>query len=270
MARPRGDGPVAITAHSYETLALNTTLAYPAPYSSREGDHFDYWWHLIQYAFDLPDPSTFPELPISAEDLPLVKRYCSAADDLAGSQFLAHPTQLSISFNENSHELVTKVYPPTENVRGFSVLLRQFHSNKETACFHKVQGALRRACTLLPTATESQLASRHLGLWARAAGQARGTLIKVLVGRRLIERGLMGPGPVPAEDESPERLISLFNYGEDIHWGKRRDDLSALGVDDFTQAWARMNFFEAASGLAHLYMGFAVLARSALGSTFPD
>ncbi len=82
-------------AHSYETLALNTPIAYLAPYSSREGDHFDYWWHLIQYAFDLPDPSAFPELSISAEDLPLVKRYCSAADDLAGSQFLAHPTQLS-------------------------------------------------------------------------------------------------------------------------------------------------------------------------------
>ncbi len=71
-----------------------------------------------------------------------------------------------------------------------------------------------------------------------------------------------------AERRVADALTTL--HVEDIHWGKRRDDLSALGVDDFNQAWARMHFFEAASGLAHLYMGFAVLVRSALGSTFPD
>jgi hypothetical protein len=261
----RGDGTVTVTARSFETLAANYPLPFRAPFSRAKGDHFEYWWHLIQFAFDLPDPNSFPALPALAIDnqRTIVDRYVVAADDLSESAFLAHPTMLNVKVGGSGFgEQITRAFPPNENIRGFSVLLRQFHGPAEPASFNNVQRILRRANDLADD-MHRQTRFQSLSAWGRAAGRLRAFQVKVLVGRRLYREGRFGPGPFPGEELSPEQLISLYNYGEDIHWGRQRDDLSALGVDTFAAAWQRMNFFEGTAALAHLYLGFAQLVRAA-------
>ena len=73
---------------------------------------------------------------------------------------------------------------------------------------------------------------------------------------------------MPGEEYSPHYLIGLFNYGEDIHWGDRRDELAAFNRDPFWSGWQRLYFFEAVSSLAYVYLGFSVLVEAALRS--PD
>jgi hypothetical protein len=59
-------------------------------------------------------------------------------------------------------------------------------------------------------------------------------------------------------------LISIYNYGEDIHWGDKRDQVAAWDASPFDSAWMRMACFEAMAGLAHVYLGFAQLVDAVL------
>ena len=54
-----------------------------------------------------------------------------------------------------------------------------------------------------------------------SSGRAcRGYSLKLLVAKRLEELGKIGPGPHANEHlPGPEMLISIYNYGDDIHWG---------------------------------------------------
>lgn len=192
-----GAETVEVTARSFETLAAGYPLAWPAPYSRAARDHFEYWW--------LPPV-------LSADDQALLARYTTAADDLADSAFLAHPTALEVRVGPDAEDAITAAFPPNENIRGFSVLLRQFHSNGETASFTNAQAALRRAND---AAGDGNTERRRVDLsaWGRAAGQLRAWQLKVLVGRRLHREGRFGPGPFPGEEQSPETLLSIYHYG---------------------------------------------------------
>jgi hypothetical protein len=59
-------------------------------------------------------------------------------------------------------------------------------------------------------------------------------------------------------------LISIYNYGDDIHWGEKRQQVAAWNEFPFDSAWTRMACFEAMNGLAHIYLGFAQLVDAAL------
>lgn len=261
-----GSAPVRVTVRSFEILAADCPLSFGAPFSRAPGDHFEYWWHLIQYAFELPDPRTFPPLqPLPPQpDRVVLDRYIAAASDLADSHTLHYPTKLTVEVHpERGEEKIVQSSPPNENIRGFSVLLRQFHSTGETASFNNVQRILRHA-NETSSDTERDNRTMHLRAWGRAAGQLRAFQLKVLVGRRLQDEGKFAKGP-PGDGQSPNMLISLFNYGEDIHWGRRREAVSTLNADAFHAAWTRMQFFEGVTGLAHVYLGFSLLVRQALG-----
>ncbi len=193
----------------------------------------------------------------------VLDRYCSAAAELAESTFLGYPTMMTIRPGASIEDEVERAYPPMENIRGFSVLLRQFHSKDELASFPKMRALLGRLDAEAEDA-HSTARREQLGAWGRAVGQARMHQVKALVRRRLErDRGWTLP-KLPDENQSPEQLLSLYNYGEDIHWGRKRETLAALGVDPLEAAMMRMHFFEAATGLAHLYLGFAVLVEAAL------
>lgn len=67
------------------------------------------------------------------------------------------------------------------------------------------------------------------------------------------------------EEDTPAELIRIYEYGDLIHWDKRSAQVAAFGQDRFTESDRRLAFLDAASGLAHLYIGFAELARTAIG-----
>ncbi len=64
---------------------------------------------------------------------------------------------------------------------------------------------------------------------------------------------------------SPQQVISAYQYGDLIHWG---DDskLIAVASDLFLQVRQQMEFLEAVTGLIHVYLGFSLLVRAALGT----
>ena len=91
-------------------------------------------------------------------------------------------------------------------------------------------------------------------------------LLTAMADRKVVERMHGSPlVPVPGENVRPMELISLFQYGDLIHWDKRRDAMSALIADDFKHKWATFQFLEVVIQLSHLYAGYSILARRALG-----
>ncbi len=64
---------------------------------------------------------------------------------------------------------------------------------------------------------------------------------------------------------SPTQLFSTYQYGDLIHWGSKRDALRAVESDPFDSAWTRIQFLDAATALTHLYLGFALIVKAALG-----
>jgi hypothetical protein len=267
---PRSDADtVTLTAVSFESLALARPLAFPAPLahlaSSPSG--FEYWWKLLQFAFNLPAPESIPPLPtaVSADDQRSADRYCAAAEELATSTLLGRGAGLQIRGGEHGRlETVITDFPSGEATRGFSTLFRQFYANDDKASYQAMQRLLRNANDASEDAAR-ETRKEHLNRWARAQGQLRAWPVKVLVGRRLIEEGtLFGPG-IPGEDSpSPEQLIKVFNYGELIHWGEASAELDSWKADSFKGPWRQMEFYEAVAGLAHLYNGFSLVVRSAL------
>ena len=261
---------IPIRAVSIETLAADHPIGFPPPLSehSNSPEAFEANWHLIQFVFDLPDPTTFPPFTqvVPNDSLAVLRRYTAAAAELAESAFLAHPTGVTVTvLDDGLDEQIEKSFPPRENVRGFSVLFRQFYSNEEPASCKAVQNVLWR---LNQQAADSSVNVRsdYLKAWVRAASRLRGYSLKLLVGRRLQELRRWPVGPLANEHlPGPEMLISTYSYGEDIHWGRQREQVAAYGRSEFDSAWTRMACFEAMVGLAHIYLGFAQLVGSAIG-----
>jgi hypothetical protein len=136
--RDRAARTIPIRAVSIETLAADHPIGFPPPLAehSESPDAFEANWHLIQFAFGLPDPRFFPPFKesVPADLLAVLRRYVSAAVELAESAFLAHPTGVTVNVLDGRlEEQIERNFPPKENIRGFSVLFRQFYSNDELA-----------------------------------------------------------------------------------------------------------------------------------------
>jgi len=87
---------------------------------------------------------------------------------------------------------------------------------------------------------------------------------------KLAEEGLYPP--LEAEEaksfpdpEKPEQVISTYFYGEHLHWDKDKAPLIVeRGQDPFNDGRFKLFFLQAASGLAHFYIGYSLLVRAAL------
>jgi hypothetical protein len=66
------------------------------------------------------------------------------------------------------------------------------------------------------------------------------------------------------DQRPPEQSISHYFYGDHIHWGDSAAVVEQNRESAFTDAWERLAFLNATAGLAHLYVGFAVVAEAAL------
>lgn len=257
-----------IRSVSYDALALEEPLPFALPlvYHAREPDVSEYWWRLLNFAFRLPDPYAFPQ-PDPLLEAESLHRYCDAAIDLAASQCLAHPSTMSVDVKTNERgeleESVTFDFPSAELVRGFVALFRQFYAPDEAASFAKARNLVAIAAR---ESDDSEAARRkaELGAWGKAHSRLLAHNLKELVGFALADTGRFERDGIP-DGGKPRELISVFAYGEHLHWGDQREVVREWDADAFLGPWNKMKFLEVCSGLAYFYMGFAVIVARCLG-----
>jgi hypothetical protein len=261
-----------VFARSFESLATDSTaLRFPAPFADRAADPagFEFWWKMLEFVFQLPDPSSFPKLSVLplGPELAVLRRYIAAAEDMAGSALLSGGDGFTVRVSDDGAgiEHVDATFTGNEITRGFTTLFRQFDSAKETAGFDQVQRILRQTDGAAPDESSPERVEQ-LRRWAKARGNLRAENLKVRVGQKLRADGRW-LAPIPGEGkESPASLISMYQYGDLIHWSGNGSILES-STDPFEYALQRMAFLEAAAGLTHIYLGFALLVRAALGDT---
>jgi hypothetical protein len=232
---------------------------------------FEFWWKQLGYVFALPNPRSFPPLPdvLGDEERAVVERYEQVTARLAGSGVL---NALSEGFNirqpegPRGPEEITQNFSRADLQAGFAVFLRQCDSTdaRERASFHRVRGILDRAAA----ATSDEFRGERLAqlkAWRSAAGRLHTKSLNQLIRDKLVAEERLRAFAYD-EEHTPSELLPIYDYGDLIHWDSERSpELAAFEQDPFTASDRRLAFLDAASGLAHLYIGFAELARAAIG-----
>jgi hypothetical protein len=266
-------GQIKVEGRSFEWIATSTTsLKFPAPLAhlAPNPEGFEFWWKMLEFVFGLPSPATFPALPSVPKkaDLEALMRYIHAAEELAQSELLNGHNEMTVHVPDESHERerVETTFSSNEITRGFTTLFRQFHSKdtRDPARFMRVHEILRQAND---AAGDTHVAERRhqLDAWKKARASLLQENLKVRVGQKLRDEQRFPA--VPGEGQmSPTTLISAYQYGDLIHWGEQRSTLGVVRGDPFQEAYQRMSFLEAVAGLAHVYIGFSLLVRSAVAA----
>jgi hypothetical protein len=237
----------------------------PMAYSATDREGLEHWWRQIHYVFDLPDPRLFPSLPASAlvnDDLATLARFVQTTADLSTSQMLSFDARFEFKFNKENEPYIAGANLPGRDLQaGFAVLLRQCLSPKDPANFDAVAKILDAALKQVGDA-RADLRLDELAAWTDAIEKLRQRSLEQLVRDRLV-----------SEEDSkvfeyeratkPGKLLRTLNYGDLIHWGDYRGYVVAETDDEVESVMQRMDYFEAAAGLAHLLVGFGVLVRAA-------
>jgi hypothetical protein len=231
---------------------------------------FKYWWAQLQFVFDVTDPRSFGGLPegVGEAQRRLVTRYIETARVLATSAQLSAPDHVTFTFeretDESFGESIEPSFSPPDVMAGFSVYFRQCYADKETANFNRVMAILNAAKVRASQASE-------LRRWGLMVKHLRAKSLQQLLLVRLHEEGLWPPldesDRAGFQQQSPERIIGEYFYGDHIHWDRQAEVVESRRESAFLDAWHRMAFRDATSALAHAYIGFAVLAEHALESS---
>ena len=163
-------------------------------------------------------------------------------------------------------EEIEAQFSGTDVQAGFAVLLRQCDSPKERADFERVRNLLWVKSQSEPDDSHAERL-RQLTAWGAARKQLKVKSLNQLLRDKLARDGL--PAFQYQEEHSPTTLMSLYNYGDLIHWDKKATVIAQFETDAYIESDRRLAYLDSASGLAHLYIGFAELARSAVGRVIP-
>lgn len=272
-----GDKRGFITVQAVSPIAeiVKRPLRFEPPLIDRAPDPegFRFWWSQLEAIFEINDPRNFPSLPevMAGDERAIVDRFIEKAEELATSTALNFDGGIEVSISDDDgSETVTTNLPAPDVVAGFAALFRQFYATDERASFKAVSGILMRRAK---EASDERAEERReeLRRWGKAQGKLRMFSVERLAHEKLIDEGKFPPieevrtGGYP-DPENPQQVISTFFYGEHLHWS---EDKAAILVererDAFEDARSKLFFLQASAGLAHLYIGYSVLARSALG-----
>jgi len=259
------------TAESAAVFLLDRPLPFALPLNERISaeDAATFWWKQLDYVFGLPDPRSFTRfghrLPQTEREA--VERFVETAGDLAESGML---NSLDRGFSarkddETGEEIVQRAFGPKDSEVGMSALLRHCDSRakKDGARFEHVHQLLVAAAAQSSDELVRIEQLRQLELWRAAIEALHARSLDQCVRDRLVaERGWKVFDY--HEHYRPDYLIRVYDYGDMLHWPRKTTELAALEADEFLAAANRHSFFEAMAGLAHLYVGFGELARTAL------
>jgi hypothetical protein len=267
---PQGER-LHVTAYTPEKLVVDAREPpFPVPMAEYvvQPSAYEFWWKQLDYVFGLGDPRGVPPLAttLAAPESNVVNRYVRIAGDLAGSSLInASDEGFHVRVPDDGvHEPdeVDKRFGGRDVLAGFAALLRQCDSPNDRAHFERVRSILWVASQAAPDPwQEARL--RELTAWSAAAKALHRKSLNQLLRDKLVTQGV---GAVQYDEEhSPVELLTVYNYGDLIHWGDRSGVVAEWEEDDYVESDRRLAYLHAAAALAHVYIGFAELARTATG-----
>jgi len=259
-----------LTVHAPEKLITDRVRP---PFDPPFSDHvtapqvFNFWWKQLDYVFGLPNPRSFPPLPaLATEELDIVRRYVRVAAELAESGVL---NALREGFNvqwpsgPTGPEEIEKRFSRKDLQVGFAGLLRQCDSSKEPAHYERVRGILWIAANAAQDDKHDERI-KQLRAWSHATKELHKKSLNQLLRDKLVQEEGLSVFEYD-EEHSPAQLLSIYNYGELLHWDKNRDIIAEFERDEYVESDRRLAYLEAAGALGHLYSGFGELARHGIG-----
>jgi hypothetical protein len=255
---------------THQDSVLPVKLNFPPPLAHLGSDPttFDYQWQLLTYAFNLPNPADFPQLPgdIPPEDLRRLTRFVEVCEKTAKYTVVAHKGGVTMTIENGVSKMEFEQTEDEETV-GFSVRFRQLHqSSVGDPDFSVVINVLEKYARQF-TDDHTDTRTDILQQWRKARGQLMNRPLQNIVCRMVLEKD--GCTEIDKfamyDDVNPVEIINLFNYGELIHYGKHSADYDEMGEDADMEGIQHNNFMQAMLGLVHLYFGFSEVIKSAIG-----
>lgn len=230
------------------------------PYADLAFDQskFEYFWGMATFAFELPDPESFPPfaVTISDEDLRTAHRFAESCRELASYETISTEFAVSISLTDGvlSH---TSTSLSREQMRGTAVLFRQLHGT-DKGSYNTVNSILSRLTQQIDDGRKPQR-MELLKAWRRAYGALQQRTVEEIVQDKLYEYA--GSFRGGRKDTPTDLLASHFN-GDLIHWGDRRDEHESHDAVD--RDLRQLDFLRSLGGLAHFYFGFSLMLARGL------
>lgn len=256
---------VAVTAVPVEDTIHPYPLNFDPPLeelAAAETKGFRRHWEKLTYAFGLPDPRDFPQLPLEEEDREILRRYVEQCRHLAGYTVISDDGRLAMSSDGPGNWQIQADLPSREAFGGTAVAFRQIHNPGEEASFSRVKGRMFKASSQLEEEQQREVRA-VMSRWADARGELMNRLLPTIVCQKVSKAP---PGhAISFRDIKPEELFLAFNYGDTIHWGEHKQQLVKLLATPGNEAYYRYALVAAILGLSHLYFGWSLLVQAALG-----
>lgn len=255
---------------TFQDSVLPVKLNFPPPLAHLGTDPstFDYQWQLLTYAFNLPDPADFPQLPgqIPEKEIRKLTRFVEVCEKTAKYTVVAHKGGVTLTLENGVQKMVIEQTEDEETV-GFSVRFRQLHSSSaddpDFSTAINILDKYARQFTDEYTDTRTDV----LKQWRKARGRLMKRPLQNIVCRMVLEKDDCQDVDKFAmyDDVNPVEIINLFNYGELIHFGKKSAEYDEMAEEPDMEAIQHNNFMQSMLGLVHLYFGFSEVIRSAIG-----
>ncbi len=257
---------------THQDSVLPVKLNFPPPLADLGSDPstFDYQWQLLTYAFNLPDPSDFAALrgQIPEKELRRLTRFIDVCEKTAKYTVVAHKGGITVTGEHGNWGLEVNETEDEETV-GFAVRFRQLHENStgepDFSAAINILDKYARQFTDEHTETRRDM----LQQWRKARAQLMNRPLQNIVARMVLEKDGLPADQIDNfamyNDVDPAELINFFNYSELIHFGKHSEAYDKLAEEPELEAIQHNNFKQAMLGLVHLYFGFSVVIRSAIG-----
>lgn len=220
---------------------------------------FRHHWERLTYLFDLRDPSLFPPLDFSDEDRGVIERFIYTCRRLAGYTAINDGGRITYKSVKGEWRLYAD-FPAHDVFVGLSGTFRQLHKAGEPASFNKVKKIIETATAPL----ESPAAARAIiKQWTKAHVALNDKMVSTMICERL-QDGAPTDVPKSLQGVNPEHVIDAHNYGDNLHWGDKREQLAELQNDELSESFHKQCCLGSMIQLSHFYFGFAVLAASAI------
>jgi len=272
LRRQREQIAAQVPASSDPAVAVvDEPPAIAAPTVEPEDTPREYWTKMLRFAFNLPAASRFPALrdPVGDDDARVLRRYVVVAHELETSAVLnAADLGYTVTINAGVASVDSRFATP-ELTRGMAAGFRQLYAPGEKASFNVAMSRLQRAVREQGAgAVADQIA--ELAAWVRAAGKLRAAWLPDVMLERAKELNMAGLpmlplAPTVVYHDAPENLLSVFLYGDLIHWDSGAAGVDALSDDPVADAHARFHLHAAVAQLGWLYVEFADVVEAAIG-----